>query len=46
LSLQPYGFDGEISPIFSGLEMVAEFKLQGIGPDKYDLFKVIIFEIS
>lgn len=23
-----------------GLEIVAEFKMQGIGPEKYELFKV------
>ena len=43
VNMQQSGFDESMSRIWNGLEIVAEFKMQGIGPDKYSDFKVFIF---
>jgi hypothetical protein len=37
--MQQHDFDGAISRIFSGLEIVAEFKTQGIGPENLETYK-------
>jgi len=39
LNMQQHDFDGAISRIFSGLEMVAELKTQGIGPESLDTYR-------
>ena len=36
-------FDAAMSKIWTGLEITAEFKYQGIGPDKFEIFQAHIF---
>ena len=43
--MQQHDFDGAISRIFSGLEMVAEFKTQGIGPESLDTYRKNMSEL-
>lgn len=38
-------FDASMSKILNGIEMIAELKMQGIGPDKYEVFKVSFLKI-
>ena len=40
MKMEQHDFDGFISRIWTGLEIVAEFKMQGIGPDNFGTFKV------
>jgi hypothetical protein len=39
-NLEKYDFDSAMSKIWSGLEIVAEFKLLGMGPDNFTTFTV------
>ena len=39
LDMKQNGFDSQIGKIYSGLEIVTQFKMQGIGPgSQYDIF--------
>jgi hypothetical protein len=38
--LEQHDFDGAMSRIWNGVDIVAEFKMQGIGPDNFTVFKV------
>ena len=45
MNMQQHDFDGAISRIFSGLEIVAEFKTQGIGPENLDTYRKYMSEL-
>ncbi|CAF0846025.1 unnamed protein product [Brachionus calyciflorus] len=46
LNMEQRDFDASMSKILNGIEMIAEFKFQGIGPDNYATFKKHLSDLN